>query len=262
MPINHHPTVPANLSTAASTRAAIVAGSYQLRLATSRLDLEAAQRLRFEVFNLELNEGLDSAYLSGLDQDRFDDICDHLMVEDRESGAIVGTYRLQAGVFAEAHDGYYSEQEFDFTPFKSIRCELVELGRACVHHEHRKLSVLNLLWRGIARYAMDRGARYLIGCSSLTSQDAAFGQAMYESLRADHLVEERFRTRPVSAFAIPVAVPAENCPPPPKLLRAYLAVGAKICGPPAMDREFKTIDFLTFLDMAALPDAVRNRFFD
>lgn len=240
----------------------ILAGSYQLRLATTDFELLAAQRLRFDVFNLELNEGLDSAYLSGLDQDRFDATCDHLIVEDTRTDEVVGTYRLQTGQFAAANNGYYSEQEFDFTPFEPIRCELVELGRACVHRDHRKLAVVNLLWRGITRYAAARGARYLIGCSSLTSQDAALGQSMFEQLRGEHLVEERFRTRPVPAFALPVALPDAKVEPPPRLLRAYLSLGAKICGPPAIDREFKTIDFLTFLDLGSLPEAVRNHFID
>jgi len=240
----------------------ILAGSYQLRLATTDADLLAAQRLRFDVFNLELNEGLDSAYLSGLDQDRFDETCDHLIVEDMRHGEVVGTYRLQTGQFAAANHGYYSEQEFDFAPFERIRCELVELGRACVHRDHRKLSVLNLLWRGIVRYAAARGARYLIGCSSLTSQDAALGQAMFEQLRGEHLVEVRFRTVPLSSHTLPEVPPLADCEKPPRLLRAYLSLGAKICGPPALDREFKTIDFLTFLDLGALPEAVRNHFAD
>lgn len=240
----------------------ILAGSYQLRLAITEADLLAAQRLRFDVFNLELNEGLDSAYLSGLDQDRFDETCDHLIVENMSSGEVVGTYRLQTGQFAAAHHGYYSEQEFDFTPFEPIRCELVELGRACVHRDHRKLAVLNLLWRGITRYATARGARYLIGCSSLTSQDPALGHAMFEQLRHEHLVAEPFRTAPIADYQLPPADFAGVNELPPRLLRAYLSLGAKICGPPAIDREFKTIDFLTFLDLGALPDAVRNHFLD
>jgi len=238
-----------------------VGGTYGIRLAISQADLEVAQRLRFEIFNLELNEGLDSAYLNGLDQDRFDETCDHLLVEDRQTGHLVGTYRLQTGVFAAANHGYYSEQEFDFSPFESIRCELVELGRACVHRDHRKMSVLNLLWRGIAAYAIERGARYLIGCSSLTSQDAAVGHAMYESLCEQHLVAEPFRTVPVSGYELPASTAPIEPILPPRLLRAYLAIGAKICGPPAIDREFKTIDFLTFLDLGALPPAARNHFF-
>jgi len=237
------------------------AATYTLRLARDTADIQDAQRLRFEVFNLELNEGLDTAYLNGLDADRFDDCCDHLLVEDARTGAVVGTYRLQTGQLAAAHHGYYSAQEFDFTPFEPIRCETVELGRACVHKDHRKLSVLNLLWRGIATYAIERKARYLIGCSSLTSQDAVAGAAMYEALRPDHLVEEAFRTEPVGDYRIAIDHPGGvTAPSIPKLLRAYLSLGARICGPPALDREFKTIDFLTLLDLHALPAAVRNHF--
>jgi putative hemolysin len=230
--------------------------TYNVRLAQGAADIEAAQRLRFEVFNLELNEGLDTAYLSGLDADRFDECCDHLLVEEARSGAVVGTYRLQTGQLAAANLGYYSAQ------FESIRCETVELGRACVHKDHRRLNVVNLLWRGIARYATERKARYLIGCSSLTSQDAALGAAMYEALRGEHLVEECFRTEPVGDYRFDINVSGTERLPVPKLLRAYLAIGAKICGPPALDREFKTIDFLTLLDLRALPAAVRNHFLD
>ena len=234
--------------------------SYAVRLARDASDVEAAQRLRFKVFNLELNEGLDAAYLSGLDADQFDECCDHLLVEDTRSGSVVGTYRLQTGQLAAANHGYYSAQEFDFSPFEPIRCETVELGRACVHKDHRKLAVLNLLWRGIAVYATERKARYLIGCSSLTSQDAAAGLAMYQALTAEHLAEERFRTESIGAYRIVGEFPCSDFPAVPKLLRAYLSIGAKICAPPALDQDFKTIDFLTLLDLRTLPAAVRNHF--
>jgi putative hemolysin len=250
------------MSSPVATSVIAVGGTYKVRLAVTAEDLEAAQRLRFEIFNLELNEGLDSAYLSGLDRDKFDQVCDHLLVEERQTGQLVGTYRLQTGVFAAANHGYYSEQEFNFAPFESIRCELVELGRACVHRDHRKMSVLNLLWRGIAAYATARGARYLIGCSSLTSQDAATGHAMYNTLRENHLVAEEFRTVPVPRYALPEVATAAESIAPPRLLRAYLSIGAKICGPPALDQDFKTIDFLTFLDLGALSPAARSHFFD
>jgi putative hemolysin len=231
-----------------------------VRLARGASDIQAAQRLRFEVFNLELNEGLDAAYLNGLDADRFDDCCDHLLVEDTRTGAVVGTYRLQTGQLAAAHHGYYSAQEFDFTPFESIRCQTVELGRACVHKDHRKLAVVNLLWRGIATYAFERKARYLIGCSSLTSQDEAVGLAMYETLKASYLVEGAYRTEPIGDYRIANSMAAADPLPVPKLLRAYFSLGAKICGPPAIDREFKTIDFLTILDLHALSEAARTHF--
>ena len=129
--------------------------------------------------------------------------------------------------------------------------------------EHRNFNLLHLLWRGIAQYAVARQARYLIGCSSLTSQDPVEGASMYELLRAKHLVRPELRTHPRSRIRIPGdgAVRGNASIAPPKLLRAYLAIGAKICGPPAIDREFGTIDFLTLLDLHALPSIVRAHFF-
>jgi putative hemolysin len=234
--------------------------AFQIRLAAGPDDIRAAQRLRFEVFNLELNEGLQESWRTHLDADRFDEDCDHLLVEQTATGRIVGTYRLQTGAMAAAHQGYYSAQEFDFSAFEPFRDELVELGRACVHREFRKLNILNLLWRGIASYARARGVRYLIGCSSLTSQDPAEGLAMYRKLAGEHLAPEPFRTAPIGAFVPPEGLPAPECAEPPRLLRAYLAVGAKICGPPALDRDFGTIDFLTLLDLNHLPVALHQRF--
>src|SRR5438046_1350079 len=80
---------------------------------------------------------------------------------------------------------------------------MIELGRACVHVEHRNFNLLHLLWRGIARYACERNARFLIGCNSLTSQDPMEGVAMYELLRGKHLARPRWRTVPHPALALP-----------------------------------------------------------
>jgi putative hemolysin len=230
------------------------------RLAQSAEEVRRAQRLRFEVFNLELNEGLVESHFTGLDVDLFDSVCDHLIVKHVATGEVVGTYRLQTGVRAAANIGYYSEREFDFTPYESLRGEMIELGRACVHAEHRNFNLLHLLWRGIARYACERNARFLIGCSSLTSQDPMEGVAMYEQLRGKYLARPKWRTVPHPAFRVDVDLVSALCTPPPKLMRAYLSIGAKICGPPAMDREFGTIDFLTLLDLRALPMIVRAHF--
>lgn len=134
-------------------------GAYQLRLVECREDLEAALRLRFLVFNLELNEGLESAYETGQDTDEFDKTSDHLIVEHRPSRQVVGTYRLQTGRVAGRNLGYYSEREFDFSPYEPIRNSLVELGRASIHRNHRSFEVLTLLWRGIAMYAIARYSR-------------------------------------------------------------------------------------------------------
>ncbi|GAB4250845.1 MAG: GNAT family N-acetyltransferase [Candidatus Methylacidiphilales bacterium] len=232
--------------------------TYCVRLATSESDVRRAQRLRFEVFNLELHEGLDTSFATGLDADPFDAACDHLLVEHLPSGLLVGTYRLQTGRQAAAHLGYYSEQEFDFSPFEPIRNEMIELGRACVHRDHRSMAVITRLWRGIADYARARGGRYLIGCSSLTSQDPADAAAVYQRLAPEHLVAPAWRTRPLPLYLCPRIEPGDPATPVPRLLAAYLGVGAKICGEPARDQQFKTIDFLTFLDLQALaPSAHR-----
>jgi putative hemolysin len=235
-------------------------GRYRVRLARDAQDRYAACRLRFDVFNLELGEGLSSSYSIGLDRDHFDPICDHLIVEDGEGGEVVGTYRMQSGLTAAAAFGYYSAQEFEFGPYEPIREQVLELGRASIDRQHRTSEVLTLLWRGIAQYAKHHGLRYLIGCSSLTSEDPHAGWSLYRQL-ASQLVSFEYITVPTAAFALPgsegePAVPAKI----PRLLRSYLGVGARICGPPAWDRAFGTIDFLTLLDLEQLVPAARNRF--
>lgn len=219
---------------------------YELRLARDAADLRAAQALRFEVFNLELDEGLVQSYDSGLDADPFDEACDHLLVF--EADQVVGTYRLQTGQRAAACHGYYSEREFDFRPFEPMRASMLELGRACIARGHRNFAVLNLLWKGIATYAAERGVRHLVGCSSLTATDDAVGAAAHRLLAA-HAAPPAWRTLPQPGFACRLDGAAVAAPPIPRLLAAYLSLGARLCGPPAVDREFRTIDFLTWLDL-------------
>jgi putative hemolysin len=233
---------------------------YATRLARNAEEVRAAQVLRYEVFNLELNEGLASSHATGLDADPFDAVCDHLLVEHVPTGHIVGTYRLQTGSNAEANLGYYCAQEFHFDVFEPLRGKIVELGRACVHRQHRNLVVLGLLWKGIADYAKARGGRYLMGCSSLTSQDAADGASAYADLCRKHLVMPQWRTTPVPAYECSLRQVAAEPVTIPKLLRAYLTLGAKICGPPALDPHFKTIDFLTLVDLETMHPLARQRF--
>jgi putative hemolysin len=234
--------------------------NYVSRLARTAAEIRAAQALRFQVFNLELNEGLEQAYATGLDEDPFDAVCDHLIVEHQPSGAVIGTYRLQTGNDAAGRRGYYCEQEFEFRSFEPMRSQVIELGRACVHREHRNLVALGLLWKGIADYARDRGGRYLVGCSSLTSQDPTVGASAYADLCRRHLAPREWRTHPLPAYECSLSELSAEPVPIPKLLRAYLALGAKICGPPALDRQFKTIDFLTMLDLETLHPLVRQKF--
>jgi len=224
-----------------------------------------------------LGEGLQSSYKTGLDKDHFDPFCEHLLVEDKlESNPvrrIIGTYRMQSGVTAARNLGYYSEQEFSFVPYEPLRPGILELGRASIDREHRTPEVLTLLWRGIAQYANDMGLRYLIGCSSLNSKDPAEGWQLYRQLE-HYRVPPEFETEPTAAYACPIehegahpqpSVAQQDSELPahskvPKLLRTYLAIGARICARPARDREFGTIDFLTLLDLRLLSSSARNRF--
>jgi putative hemolysin len=167
---------------------------------------------------------------------------------------------MQSGITAAQKLGYYSEQEFDFSPYQPIRGEVLELGRASIDREHRTSEVLTLLWRGIVRYARFYSLRYLIGCSSLNSRDPLEGWSMYRQLTA-FLAPAPFRTQPTRAYKLPAeTAEIESDVKVPKLLKTYIAVGARICGAPAWDREFGTIDFLTLLDLAQLTPAARNRF--
>lgn len=252
---------PAEYTAGTESPAGVIAecGVYRARLASTEAEKLLAYRLRFLVFNLELNEGLQAAFANGYDTDLFDEVCDQLIVEHTPTGAVVGTYRMQTGAVAGRHLGYYSEQEFDFAPYEHMRGEILELGRACVHRDHRTSEVLNLLWKGIMRFAVARGQRYLMGCCSLTSQDAAEGAAVFQSLRP-YLAEPSMMTKPTAAYALPATGGEVAVVDPPRLLRAYLTVGARICSEPAIDRDFKTIDYLTVLDLATMNPRIQRRY--
>lgn len=269
--------IPSLPAAPARTRVQAEVGRYRLRLAESAEDRKAACRLRFKVFNIELGEGLESSYQTGLDTDQFDPVCEHLLVEDKIDRRIVGTYRMQSGATAARNLGYYSEQEFSFVPYEPLREGILELGRASIDREHRTPEVLTLLWRGIAQYATDMGLRYLIGCSSLTSKDPAEGWQMYRQLE-NYRVPPEFETVPTPAYACPIEPEGVSQPSPclresageegvqpcpvkvPKLLKTYLAIGARIGAQPAWDREFGTIDFLTLLDLKTVSSSARHRF--
>ena len=201
-----------------------------------------------------MHEGLANSVETGRDEDEFDAVCDHLLVEDINGHEVVGTYRLQTGrKAAESGLGYYSAREFVFSPFEPVREKMIELGRACVAANHRNPAVLGLLWRGIAQYAHGSGTRFLTGCSSLTSQNEAEGMAVYAELEKKYLVEQSWRTMPQSQCRC-VARPGEikrkdAANRVPRLMATYLMLGAKICGEPAIDRSFGTIDFLTWMDL-------------
>ncbi len=253
-------------------------GRYLLRFARHADELDAVLSLRFDVFNLELNEGLESSYRTGRDEDEFDAQCHHLLVVEEPSGAIVGTYRMQTLEMARAGRGFYSASEFDLSGLPAPVLEsAVELGRACVSKPHRNMRVLLLLWRGLAAYLAHNQKRYLFGCCSLTSQDPAEGLRVMDYLIAHGHVHPTIRVLPQPGYECyleghapswppGITDATERVPPPagdvkiPKLMKLYLMYGAKICGPPAIDREFRTIDYLGLIDVHEL-DAQTHRYF-
>ncbi len=241
-------------------------GRYTVRFARTDTDLDALLRLRFEVFNLELGEGLDASLQTGRDVDRFDAVCHHLMVIDTRSGEVVGSYRMQTSEMAAQNHGFYSQTEFDLGGFPArVLDHSMEIGRACVAKAHRSTHVLFLLWKGLALYVAANRRRFLFGCSSLTSQDSAEGKAFMDYLVAhDHLHPE-FKIRPQPGFECYPAAYAGGVDLPvkvPPLFRIYLRHGAKVCGPPAIDREFKTIDFLVLFDVDRMDTRMFQTFFE
>jgi putative hemolysin len=237
-------------------------GRYNARFARTREELDALLKLRFEVFNLELGEGLESSFLTSRDLDEFDNVCHHLIVEDIDTGRIVGTYRMQTGEMAAAARGFYSATEFDLSLLPpGVLDDSVELGRACVAGDHRNTHVLFLLWKGLAAYVAHNQKRYLFGCCSLTSQDEGEGLRVMEMLEQQGHCHPSFSVAPLPGLECKAASPDSRVAEIPKLFRIYMHYGAKVCGRPAIDRQFKTIDFVVLFDVFDMAAQTRRMFF-
>jgi putative hemolysin len=240
-------------------------GPYTLEFAQTEQELDDILRLRFEVFNLELGEGLNESYITGRDEDDLDRVFHHLLIRSARTGEVVGTYRMQTRAMAERHAGFYSAGEFNLGGLPdTILDQAVEIGRACVAKDHRNGRVLHLLWRGLASYLTLNDKRYLFGCCSLTSQDRALGARVYTYLEREGYMWPGGTVTPLPHMA---------CPPDhrddqsatdihiPALFQSYLNLGATVCGPPAIDTLFKTIDFLVLFDKTKLSARVHRSFF-
>ncbi len=244
----------------------LAAGSYRARFALDSHELDAILRLRFQVFNVELDEGLDDSWSTRRDHDRFDAHCHHLLVEDSRTGEVIGTYRMQTRHMAEAGEGFYSADEYDLSDLPAEVFESsVEVGRACIAKEHRNRQVLFLLWRGLATYMQRTKMRYLFGCSSINSQVPAEGLKLERQLRDRGRVREDFLLDALPRLRCQASEDAVDATPDvdiPTLFGTYLRYGAKVCSEPAIDRDFKTIDFLVLLDIEELSDRSRRLFFE
>ncbi|MGW2899282.1 GNAT family N-acetyltransferase [Streptomyces sp. NPDC001212] len=222
---------------------------YTVALARDEADVRAAQRLRYDVFAGEMGALL-STPQPGYDLDPFDAYCDHLLVRDTTTGQVVGTYRLLPPERAAIAGRLYAEGEFDITALAPIRPGLVEVGRSCVHPDHRDGAVIGLIWAGLARYMVDRGHEWLAGCCSIPLADGgALASATWERVREKNLAPQEHRVRPLLPWIPRADLPAAPRTELPALLRGYLRLGAQVCGAPAHDPDFGVADLYVLLSM-------------
>lgn len=231
-----------------------------LGLARTDEELEAIQRLRYQVFTEEMGAHFPDAP-DGIDSDRYDPWCEHFMVQEIPSGRVVGTYRLLTPARARKAGGYYSESEFDLSGLGD-RCDaLVEVGRSCTHPDYRNGSVIMLLWSGIARVVHQAGYRHVLGCASVSLRDDGVTAAQVWRSASAALDASPQVPRVAPHCRYPVErldsmLPARV----PPLIKGYLRLGAAICGEPAWDPDFNTADFPVLLDMNDMDVRYRRHF--
>jgi putative hemolysin len=228
---------------------------YSLLLSTDPALVEAAQRLRYDVFGSE--PGFALSVPDGLDADRFDEHCDHLLVREENTGELVGCYRMLSPTGAVAAGGLYTATEFDIAALDPLRPSLVEMGRAAVHGDHRNGAVVLLMWAGILAYLDSRGYDYVTGCVSVPldgdGEPPGSGiRGVRDFVLRRHAADPRYRVhpyRPVVVDGRPLdAISAPGRPTIPPLMRGYLRLGARVCGEPAHDPHFGVGDFPALLD--------------
>lgn len=230
---------------------------YSLLLSTDPALIESAQRLRYDVFSSEPGLALTGQDADGLDVDRFDEHCDHLLVREDNSGQLVGCYRMLSPTGAVAAGGLYTATEFDVRALDSLRTSLVEMGRAVVRDDHRTGAVVLLMWAGILAYLDRCGYDYVTGCVSVpVTRDGEEPGTQIRGVRdfvlRRHGAPPEYQVHPHRPVVIDGRrldeIPAPARPAIPPLMRGYLRLGARICGEPAYDADFGVGDFPALLD--------------
>jgi putative hemolysin len=219
----------------------------QVALAATPADIRAAQQLRYRVFVEEMGAKL-SCTEPGIESDRYDPFCQHLIVRDPANGGVVGCYRILTDTQVTLAGGYYSQSEFDLTRILATPGRFMEVGRTCVHPDYRNGATIGLLWNGLARFMVMNKFDYLMGCASIPlrtgTQDAV---AVYRKLANKHLSPEQWRAFPKVPLPQVQLAGAEDKAIVPPLVRAYLRAGAMICGEPAWDPQFNVADLFILL---------------
>ena len=233
------------------------AASERLSVSWASCDKEVreAQALRYQVFAVEMGARLapPRGAAAGLDVDVFDAYCEHLLVRAGEQGPVVGTYRVLTPAAARRAGGLYSDTEFDLTRLRALRPRLVEVGRACVHADHRSGGAILALWGALAEFMARNGLDTMIGCASVSMRDGGHVAAsLWRQLAESHLAPIDCQVRP--RLQLPIEHLRQDLQvEAPALIRGYLRCGAKLMGQPAWDPDFNTADLPLLLRTADLP---------
>lgn len=236
---------------------------YSVRLAVSDADVLLSQQLRYEVFAEEMGADVGGSTDQKLDRDRFDEHCQHMLVTETASGKLVASTRLLNRDGANAIGSYYSETEFDMRAIKALEGDLLEVGRTCVRDGYRNGAVIATLWQGLASHIVDNEIPYMIGCASIEwGTDGSMVHAVARRLQQKYLVEESLRVTPNVRVPNPdsdCVVTALKIPP---LMKAYVSLGAKICGEPSWDEAFGVADLFILLKTSDLSSRYARHFFE
>ena len=238
-------------------------GAIQVSWARHQDEVRQAQRLRFEVFAAEMGARLTTP-IPGHDVDLFDDYCEHLLVRDAQSQQVIGTYRVLTPAQARRVGGTYSDTEFDLTRLRSLRPRMVELGRSCVHPQHRHGGVIMALWGALADFMVRNQLDTMIGCASIpmlhngvVSGNAA--ASIWRQVRQTHLAPIEYHVLP--RLPLPVEqLDGSIAVEPPALIKGYLRLGARVLGAPAWDPDFNTADLPMLMRLADLHPRYRKHF--
>ncbi|RKY34207.1 MAG: hemolysin [Candidatus Omnitrophota bacterium] len=230
---------------------------FKVRLINGGEYLNSAQLLRGRIFLRQ----------EKTEKDKFDKFCQHLVVIDKRINQVVGTYRLLLGSIAEKNIGFYSETEFDLGNIKrSCKGEVLEIGRACVHPDYRKYLIITLLWRGVLSYVEYNKVDFIFGCASIEDSHPLKIGKIFRFFKDNFFSPPRFRVFPLEdkRFSYIKYLDEYNKEEVlnmlTSLIRGYLSIGAFVCGEPAWDRVFDTVDFFMLLDVKRINNSFLRKF--
>jgi len=220
-------------------------GKLRVRLAQSDSDREQIFKLRYQVFNEELEEGIPENKKFQMDFDAYDKLCDHLIVEETSTQKIVGTYRFLRAESSSSE--FYSHTEFDLSHFPFPLSEISELGRGCIAPASRKQATLLALFCGFYAYMEVHNIRYLFGCASFDKMEDVDALTTYKSLLDQKRMSPDLRIAALTQNKVK-ALSFNGRVSVPPLLELYFKFGAEIISDIAYDPIFGCHDVLVLID--------------